>query len=199
MPNAGVADTHTNGKQNEGLLNAFENFKASSSEYDETDIFMSGSDNPQFAETYLQLKQPASAGLNGSENLILMDKDCIMGSLFNNHKCEGMPSGSSKQLQIHKISKNLQFGDGNSPVNGPIKRFPNAKLHKEIANQESPRIWQDISQISAPSPAGAKQTPLSQTGFRDPASVGAGQQVTLMSIELNLKKSNVFAHFSWKG
>lgn len=185
MPNAGVADSDTNGKQNEGLLNALGNFKVSSSEYNEPAVFMSGSDNPQFAETYVQLKQPASAGLNGSENLISMDKDCIVDSSFNNYKCEGMPSGASKQLQIHGISEKLQYGDGNSSVNSPIKRLPDAKLHKETAHQELPRIWQDISQISAPSPAGAKQTPLSQTGFRDPATVGAGQQMTLMSIEIH--------------
>lgn len=185
LPNAEVADSHTNGKQNEGISNAFGNFKVSSSEYDDSAIFMSGSDNPQFAETYLQLNKPASAGLNGSENLISMDKNCIMGSLFNNYKCEGMPSEPSKQLQIHGISKKLQYEDGNSSVNSPVKRLPDAKLHKETAHQELPRIWQDISQISAPSPAGPKQTPLSQTGFRDPASVGASQQVTLMSIEVH--------------
>ncbi|KAF9605350.1 hypothetical protein IFM89_016485 [Coptis chinensis] len=42
---------------------------------------------------------------------------------------------------------------------------------------------QDISQISGPDMR-SKLTPLSQTGFRDPASVGAGQQLTLMSIEV---------------
>lgn len=41
----------------------------------------------------------------------------------------------------------------------------------------------ELSQISGP---GIKSdlTPLSQTGFRDPASVGAGQQLTLLSIEV---------------
>ncbi|XP_043708383.1 DNA polymerase zeta catalytic subunit isoform X3 [Telopea speciosissima] len=43
--------------------------------------------------------------------------------------------------------------------------------------------WQDISQISAPDKK-PKLTPLSQTGFRDPASIGAGQQLTLLSIEV---------------
>lgn len=129
--------------------------------------------------------KPVALPNTGVAESHIKDKDCTVSPSFNNHKCEGMPSGSSKHLQIHDISKKLQFGDGNSPVNNPIKRLTNAKLHKEIGHQESPRIWQDISQISAPSPAGAKQTPLSQTGFRDPASVGAGQQMTLMSIEIH--------------
>lgn len=44
---------------------------------------------------------------------------------------------------------------------------------------------QDISQISGPEEK-SKPTPLSQIGFRDPASVGGGQQVTLLSIEVAL-------------
>nr|GEV53159.1 DNA polymerase zeta catalytic subunit isoform X1 [Tanacetum cinerariifolium] len=43
-------------------------------------------------------------------------------------------------------------------------------------------ISQDISQISGPE--GKKLTPLSQAGFRDPASIGAGQQLTMFSIEV---------------
>ncbi|CAI9261304.1 unnamed protein product [Lactuca saligna] len=41
---------------------------------------------------------------------------------------------------------------------------------------------QDISQISGPE--GKNLTPLSQSGFRDPASIGAGQQLTMFSIEV---------------
>ncbi|KAH1071525.1 hypothetical protein GYH30_008183 [Glycine max] len=42
---------------------------------------------------------------------------------------------------------------------------------------------QDISQISDPDRK-SSFTPLSQIGFRDPASVGCGQQLTLLSIEI---------------
>lgn len=42
---------------------------------------------------------------------------------------------------------------------------------------------QDISQISGPD-GKSKPTPLSQIGFRDPASVGGGQQLTSISIEV---------------
>ncbi|KAF3962425.1 hypothetical protein CMV_013061 [Castanea mollissima] len=40
----------------------------------------------------------------------------------------------------------------------------------------------DMSQISGPD-GKSKPTPLSQSGFQDPASVGGGQQLTLLSIE----------------
>ncbi|XP_050223350.1 DNA polymerase zeta catalytic subunit [Mercurialis annua] len=41
----------------------------------------------------------------------------------------------------------------------------------------------DLSQISGPNER-SRPTPLSQTGFRDPASTGAGQQLTMLSIEV---------------
>ncbi|KAF7817900.1 DNA polymerase zeta catalytic subunit isoform X1 [Senna tora] len=42
---------------------------------------------------------------------------------------------------------------------------------------------QDISQISG-SDGKSRSTPLSQIGFRDPASIGCGQQLTLLSLEV---------------
>lgn len=42
---------------------------------------------------------------------------------------------------------------------------------------------QDVSQISGPDRKSGS-TPLSQLGFRDPASVGAGQQLTILSVEV---------------
>lgn len=53
-----------------------------------------------------------------------------------------------------------------------------AKLHPRCDTS------QDMSQISGPD-GKSKPTPLSQTGFRDPASVGAGQQLALLSIEVH--------------
>ena len=41
----------------------------------------------------------------------------------------------------------------------------------------------DISQISGPDEK-SNLTPLSQIGFRDPASTGGGQQLTIVSIEV---------------
>lgn len=44
---------------------------------------------------------------------------------------------------------------------------------------------QDISQISGPD-GKSGSTPFSQLGYRDPASTGGGQQLTLLSIEVHL-------------
>lgn len=44
-------------------------------------------------------------------------------------------------------------------------------------------LSQDISQISGPDRT-SKATPLSQIGFRDPASIGGVQQLTLLSVEV---------------
>ncbi|CAH2065903.1 unnamed protein product [Thlaspi arvense] len=45
-------------------------------------------------------------------------------------------------------------------------------------------VSQEMSQISGPDRKSGP-TPLSQTGFRDPASMGAGQQLTVLSIEVH--------------
>ena len=52
---------------------------------------------------------------------------------------------------------------------------------------------QDISQISGTG-GRSKPTPLSQIGFRDPASVDGGQQLTLLSIEVCLIPLSVFLY-----
>lgn len=64
-------------------------------------------------------------------------------------------------------------------------------VSKESASSEgNPNVkegsdnFQDFSQISGPDEK-SKLTPLSQIGFRDPASVGGGQQLTLLSIEVS--------------
>lgn len=44
-------------------------------------------------------------------------------------------------------------------------------------------VSQEMSQISGPD-GKSGPTPLSQIGFRDPASMGAGQQLTVLSIEV---------------
>lgn len=53
------------------------------------------------------------------------------------------------------------------------------------------RQWRDVSQITGPSVTTAHVTPLSQCGFRDPASSGGGQQVTLASIEVSIEYTSV--------
>ncbi|KAK1386104.1 DNA polymerase [Heracleum sosnowskyi] len=49
--------------------------------------------------------------------------------------------------------------------------------------KQNTRFSEDASQISAPD-GKSKLTPSSQIGFRDPASVGGGQQLTIFSIEV---------------
>lgn len=53
----------------------------------------------------------------------------------------------------------------------------------ENTKKLSTRFSQDTSQISGPDKT-LRLTPMSQIGFRDPASVGQGQQLTLLSIEV---------------
>jgi DNA polymerase zeta len=54
-----------------------------------------------------------------------------------------------------------------------------------LSNKESKQLdeWHDFSQISAGNEKD-KLTPLSQVGFRDPASIGGGQQLTILSMEV---------------
>uniref|UniRef100_A0A2N9IM45 DNA polymerase n=1 Tax=Fagus sylvatica TaxID=28930 RepID=A0A2N9IM45_FAGSY len=67
------------------------------------------------------------------------------------------------------------FGDGVTTI-----MQGKGGIAKEKSCSES---TQDMSQISGPD-GKSKPTPLSQSGFRDPASVGGGQQLTLLSIEV---------------
>ncbi|XP_077217687.1 recovery protein 3 isoform X2 [Tasmannia lanceolata] len=63
-----------------------------------------------------------------------------------------------------------------------VKTEPQKKgIH--VKDKKCTEKWQDLSQISGPDPV-LKLSPPSQTGFRDPASVGAAQHLTLLSIEV---------------
>jgi DNA polymerase zeta len=55
----------------------------------------------------------------------------------------------------------------------------------DLSNKENKKLddWHDFSQISVEEEK-HKLTPLSQSGFRDPASTGGGQQLTILSIEV---------------
>ncbi|KAI3948072.1 hypothetical protein MKX01_014671 [Papaver californicum] len=67
---------------------------------------------------------------------------------------------------------------------------PNEKYleRSNLKEKEHMETWQDVSQISGPDRR-SKLTPLSQTGFWYPASVGAGQQLTLLSVEIHTESS----------
>ncbi|XP_019168407.1 PREDICTED: DNA polymerase zeta catalytic subunit isoform X1 [Ipomoea nil] len=80
--------------------------------------------------------------------------------------------------QQHKGSHNMElehFHDG-------IKVIPQCK-EDMLKCKPSTDFSEDISQISGPDRK-SKLTPLSQIGFRDSASIGCGQQLTLLSIEV---------------
>ncbi|BBN02455.1 DNA polymerase zeta [Marchantia polymorpha subsp. ruderalis] len=67
------------------------------------------------------------------------------------------------------------------PVDSGVRALLNRKLNIDVTTRARGKHWRDISQMTAFSPAA--ETPLSQSGFRDPASSGLGQQITLMSVE----------------
>ncbi|CAL1407382.1 unnamed protein product [Linum trigynum] len=62
-----------------------------------------------------------------------------------------------------------------------IECLPHQEKLQQLSQSEG--NMRDASQISGPD-GGAGPTPLSQIGFRDPASIGAGQQLTLLSLEV---------------
>ncbi|KAH9328748.1 hypothetical protein KI387_000856, partial [Taxus chinensis] len=184
--NVEVSKMEMTGKHSTGVSSCFDSCKAASPKYNESGVSLIGSDkSSRCEETYCQPHELISEQLNLFVNLNSLDQDCITRPSPNHKQCADRLSGSPKQLEAHHISKKLQFGDGNLPVSSPREQLPVGKLQKETFHDESPKFWRDVSQISAPSPTGAKQTPISQTGFRDPASLGAGQQLTLMSIEIH--------------
>jgi len=72
-------------------------------------------------------------------------------------------------------------------VQGEAKQELSKEKQSAGSSKDIPKSalrWRDVSQITGPSPLKGQLTPLSQSGFRDPASLGAGQQITLMSIEV---------------
>ncbi|PSS24580.1 DNA polymerase zeta catalytic subunit like [Actinidia chinensis var. chinensis] len=85
--------------------------------------------------------------------------------------------GQLKQAASGDLKAEMSpFGEG---VTAEYQSECNIMKGKECSD-----CLQDISQISGPD-GKSKPTPLSQIGFRDPASLGGGQQLTLLSIEVH--------------
>ncbi|KAK9128793.1 hypothetical protein Syun_017590 [Stephania yunnanensis] len=86
-------------------------------------------------------------------------------------------AGISRECTVHPLPEIL-------PNSSSFLSKVNEPFNKEITGSETEHIgsWQDVSQILGPDPS-SKLTPLSQMGFHDPASVGGGQQLTLISLE----------------
>ncbi|CAN6575672.1 unnamed protein product [Malus baccata var. baccata] len=85
-----------------------------------------------------------------------------------------LPQGSQENHENHEEESNHFYTDRT----GIAQREGDA-----VKVQTNSECSQDNSQISGPD-GRSRPTPLSQIGFRDPASVGAGQQLTLLSIEV---------------
>ncbi|GAB2277491.1 DNA polymerase zeta [Dionaea muscipula] len=96
-------------------------------------------------------------------------------TLKTNDENHGSPSsGKSDEMAVA-----MQVEQGKGDVTAVAMQDEQGILKLEDKTQTS----QDNSQISGPSWR-SPLTPLSQLGFRDPASVGRGQQLTLISIEV---------------
>lgn len=98
-----------------------------------------------------------------------------------------LPDGSSQLPRTEPLNNRLD-GENHRTIDiegcqMKAELFPSVDEGCFLREKDITKLSQDISQISGPS-GQSKPTPLSQTGFRDPASVGAGQQLTLFSIEV---------------
>ncbi|KAJ9131444.1 hypothetical protein P3X46_035102 [Hevea brasiliensis] len=88
-----------------------------------------------------------------------------------------MPVQDRVQQEMHQ-NVNSEFHPNHDEIQRPLhNEGNNAKQNAGMG------CALDLSQISGPN-GRSKPTPLSQIGFRDPASIGAGQQLTLLSIEV---------------
>lgn len=125
----------------------------------------------------------SSASLTGLQNSLPNDLD----------------KASPKYDYVCDVRPILPQGPQEDNGNLKAERNPFCNDMTEVLEQESDVIKvktysdrsQDSSQISGPDER-SKSTPLSQIGFRDPASVGIGQQLTLLSIEVY---STIFSFF----
>ncbi|KAM7469402.1 hypothetical protein LguiA_007585 [Lonicera macranthoides] len=96
-------------------------------------------------------------------------------------------SGSISNAKPSLDKVNKKFQGSNDAQKQPLHNEVTTTVLQREGNilkvKQGSGCSQDISQISGPD-GKSKLTPLSQIGFRDPASVGGGQQLTLLSIEV---------------
>lgn len=101
-------------------------------------------------------------------------------------------ANDSQNLNAHSISGNVDVKLENVLDSGAEM---SNKSQVEAINMQSKLSaggYCDISQISGVNEK-AKLTPLSQIGFRDPASGGSGQNLTLLSLEVWILACYVFS------
>ncbi|KAK2999169.1 hypothetical protein RJ639_023044 [Escallonia herrerae] len=111
------------------------------------------------------------------------DGSCSSGSRNNSCNTPLMESGSVSDVkpildQVYQVRHNSKVQPSCDEETKVLDSEGN-----NMKVKQGTECSQDISQISGPE-GKTKPTPLSQIGFRDPASVGGGQQLTLLSIEV---------------
>ncbi|KAK3127981.1 hypothetical protein QOZ80_7AG0580980 [Eleusine coracana subsp. coracana] len=102
-----------------------------------------------------------------------------------------LKDGEGERVSADQVEELSSTVSPNSPTrsagkNSATKFAADAdEVESALSNKEGKHLddWRDFSQISAGDEKD-KLTPLSQIGFRDPASVGGGQQLTILSIEV---------------
>ncbi|VVA94379.1 unnamed protein product [Arabis nemorensis] len=110
-----------------------------------------------------------------SEKQPLGDDHIDCGTSFTDLASASNVISVSKHVEQH----NNVFVNSESNAHTDLKskgKFLNLNLQTSVS--------QEMSQISGPD-GKSGPTPLSQIGFRDPASMGAGQQLTVLSIEVH--------------
>ncbi|KAL0801003.1 hypothetical protein Bca101_056179 [Brassica carinata] len=107
------------------------------------------------------------------------------GSVDSNIDSEKQPLGDDQEMSVSEHGKQHDNVFVTSESNAYTESEIDLKSNGKFLNPNlQTTVSQEMSQISGPDgKSGA--TPLSQIGFRDPASMGAGQQLTLLSIEVH--------------
>lgn len=85
--------------------------------------------------------------------------------------------------ELHLETNEMVNIESNSDLKEMVPMLPKEGCVGEETPSSDPCL--DVSQISGPD-GRPGPTPLSQIGFRDPASLGAGEQLTLLSIEVTV-------------
>ncbi|KZV47318.1 DNA polymerase zeta catalytic subunit-like [Dorcoceras hygrometricum] len=114
-----------------------------------------------------------------ARSLFPLSSDGSSGDVFGSPGSQADTSNSPPRISVSlsREKSNLDQVHEHNQVSCNMKV-------KESQKKPEPDSRQDPSQISGPDRT-TKLTPLSQIGFRDPASVGGGQQLTLLSVEIH--------------
>ncbi|XP_055816734.1 DNA polymerase zeta catalytic subunit [Solanum dulcamara] len=134
--------------------------------------------------SYLYMLTPVYSPPRSESVRRWLSLDCVDSSKMN--VVSGPPVYPSTKVCSHDLAESQgsqsTFGVQMNPV------VPDARIKQRdegiiLKCEPSMRGSQDFSQISGPDRK-SRLTPLSQTGFRHPASIGVGQQLTILSIEV---------------